>query len=113
MHKKLNIFEYEIDDDNKIELTIIQISNLLDGILNDYEYLKYNIDFKCIYDEEDYEDYEEYEDIIRNYNKGNKIVELYNTYYNKKRTKKSVYEQIGNELNIKWKSVQKTYLKNK
>jgi hypothetical protein len=105
LHKKLNVFEYEIDD-KKIELTIIQISNLLDGILNDYEYLKYNIDFKCIYNEED-------EDTIRNYNKGNKIVELFNTYYNKKRTKKSVYEQIGNELGIKWKSVQKTYLENK
>ena len=26
---------------------------------------------------------------------------------------KSVYEQIGNELGIKWKSVQKTYLENK
>ncbi len=109
MHKKLNVFEYEIDDDKKIELTIIQISNLLDGILNDYEYLKYNIDFKCIYNEDDEYD----EDTIRNYNKGNKIVELFNTYYNKKRTKKSVYEQIGNELGIKWKSVQKTYLENK
>lgn len=49
----------------------------------------------------------------RTYNKGRLIVEKFNEKYNKNRTKKSVYEEIAKELDIKWKSVQKTYLKNK
>jgi len=36
---------------------------------------------------------------------------LFYQYYTKGRSKKSVFIQISLELNLKWKSVQKTYLK--
>lgn len=114
MHKKLNLFEYQITKDKKIELTTIQIANLISDIFKDYDFLKYELNHEISNKTyEDYEDYEDKEDLRRSYNKGNDIVELFDKYHNKKRTKKSVYEQIGEELNIKWKSVQKTYLENK
>ena len=43
MHKKLNIFEYQITNDKTIELTTVQTSNLLNEIIKDIDYLKYEL----------------------------------------------------------------------
>lgn len=115
MHKNLNLFEYEVSENKKIELSNIEITYLLEEIFNDFDFFKYelNNDFakklkKCS------------EEIIidelidkRNYTTNSMIKELFNKYYDKNKTKKSVYQRIGKELKIQWKSVQKACIKNK
>ena len=45
MHKELNLFEYELTKDKKIELNTIQISKLLNDIFNDFDYFKYELEY--------------------------------------------------------------------
>lgn len=124
MHKELNLFEYELTKDKKIELNTIQISKLLNDIFNDYDYFKYELDYQFLdIINEQLKDKNENEDKTirktikkktikkRNYNTNTNIKNLFDKYYNDTKTKKEIFELIADELSLSVKAVEKAYYK--
>lgn len=124
MHKELNLFEYEITNEKKIELSTIQISQLLNDIFNDYDYFKYELDYQFLnIINEHLKDKKENEDKTtkqtkkkktikkRNYNTNAYIKILFDKYFNDTKTKKEVLELIADELSISYKAAEKAYYK--
>ena len=82
---------YTIDTGvKKLELTKSEIYNII-------EYYQKNIN--------------KIEHLNRGWWNSEEQMNLFYKYYNENRTKKSVFVQISLELNLKWKSVESTYLK--
>ena len=69
-------------------------------IIRDREY-----DVSDLFDDDD----DEYYKNTRVYNKREKIIELFKSYYDDKKTKKEVFIQIADELNISFKAVEKAF----
>lgn len=138
MHKKLNVFEYEIEKDKKIELTTTQISNLLNAMFEDYHYFKHELDYnfkekiddyyseyELNEDDEDDEDDDDGDDSThvedtkpktdlkpkRSYNKNNNIKKLFNKYHDKTKTKTFTFRLISKELSISLETVINAYYK--
>lgn len=61
------------------------------------------------YTDEDVEN--EQIEVPKGYNKREKIIELFNQYKSKNKTKSEVFRQISNELKITYKAVEKAYYK--
>lgn len=137
MHKKLNIFEYEISEGKKIELTTIQISNLLNDIFSDYDYLKSNINYDFydkvdkyvietglyFYEEESTEEATIEEKQItqqesttkvktkRSYNKNTTIKKLFEKHHDGTKSKADTFRIIAKKLSMSYKAVENAYYK--
>lgn len=100
---EIQLTEQEIDTFIKSIAHMIS-DELIQDIIQDREY-----DVSDLFNDDDDDDDDDYYKKTRVYNKREKIIELFNSHYDNKKTKKEVFIQIAKELNITFKAVEKAF----